>query len=201
MYGTGSALVNALATAMGAPWDTFNPDLMKFGGGGIASWGTICGSINAGAVVINMAVGPGTTATSLVNEYFGWYCDFVFPTTRFDHLSLYPNQPTSVAQSPLCHNSSGIWAYTYAYRIGSAERKERCAKLAADCAYKAVELLNAWKAGTFVPTKAAPDFQDSTAFERCFGCHVGAGTSKDNAQGKMNCLASGCHSDKVNHHL
>lgn len=201
MYGTGSALVNALATAMGAPWDTFNPDLMKFGGGGIASWGTVCGSVNAGVAVINMAVGPGTTATSLVNEFMGWYCDFAFPTTRFDSLSLYPNQLTTVALSPLCHNSSGKWAYTYGYRIGSPERKDRCAKVAADCAYKVVELLNAWKAGTFVPTKLAPDFQDSTAFERCFGCHVGVTSTYDNAQGKMNCLASGCHPDKVTHHL
>jgi hypothetical protein len=197
MYGTGKAMVDALAVATGSHWSTFNPDLLRFGAGGIAHWGGICGSINAGAVIIQMTA--GSSAAALINEYYGWYCDFAFPSTRVDHLSAYPNQPTSIAASPLCHNSSGIWAYTYGYRIGSNERKERCAKVAADCAYKAVELLNAWKTNSFVPTKFAPDYQDATDFERCFGCHVGPTSKYDNAQGKMDCLASGCHSDKVNH--
>lgn len=201
MYATGKALIDALALATGSPWDTFNPDLMKFGGGGISSWGTLCGSVNAGACVIQMVA--GANAAALIDEYFGWYCDFAFPSARFDALTtvLYKNQMTTVCNSPLCHNSSGIWAGTAGFKINSPERKERCAKVAADCAYKAAELLNAWKAGTFVATKVAPDFVNGTATERCFGCHVGALSRYDNAQGKMNCLTSGCHSDKATHHL
>lgn len=198
MYGTGKGITDALVAAGAVGWDTFNPDFFKFGGGGIKSWGTVCGSINASAVIIQMVA--GASAASLINELFGWYCNFPFPSTMMDANSTYPNQPTSICKSPLCHNSSGKWAYDYGFRIGSAERKERCAKVAGDCAYKTVELLNAWKAGTFVPTLAAPDYQSDTNFERCFDCHVGATTKYDNAQGKMNCLVSGCHPDKVNHH-
>ncbi len=199
MYGTGKALVDALASATGAPWNTFNPDLMRFGAGGIAHWGTVCGAINAGATVIQMVA--GSSAGALINEYFGWACDFPFPSTRVDALSLYKNQPTSIAKSPLCHNSSGNWAYTYGYRIGSPERKERCAKVAADCAYKAVELLNAWLSNAFTPEKFAPDYQNETNFERCFTCHVGPASKYDNAQGKMNCLTKGCHPEKAAHKL
>lgn len=199
MYATGKALVDALATATGAPWNTFNPDLMKFGGGGIASWGSVCGSINAGAVVIQMVAGASTAV--LIDEYFGWYCDFTFPSTRFDALSLYPNQATTVSQSPLCHNSSGKWATTYGFKINSYERKDRCAKVAADCAYKAAELLNAFLAGTFTPERYAPDFVAGTETERCYGCHVGTLSRYDNAQGKMNCLTKGCHPEKATHKL
>lgn len=197
MYGTGKALIDALAVATGAPWSTFNPDLMKFGGGGISSWGSLCGSINAGAAVIQMVA--GANAAALIDEYFGWYCDFSFPSIKFDGLSVYPGQKTTISNSPLCHSSSGIWATTYGFRMTSPERKERCAKVAADCAYKAVELLNAWQAGTFIPEKFAPDFVAGTATERCYGCHVGSLSRYDNAQGKMNCLTSGCHPEKANH--
>lgn len=199
MYGTGAALINALAASAGTPWDTFNPDLFKFGGGGVQSWGTLCGSLNASAAVVQM-VTP-TNAAAILNELYGWYCNCPFPSTRMDAYSLYPNQPTSLSKSPLCHQSAGIWAYTYNFKIGSAERKERCAKVASDVAYQTVEYLNAWKAGNFTPTLAAPDYQSDTNFERCFTCHVGVGSKYDNAQGKMNCLQSGCHEDKATHKL
>lgn len=200
MYATGAALVNALATAVGAPWDSFNPDLFKYGGGGAAGWGTICGSLNAACAVIQM-INP-TGATAMINELFGWYVETPFPSTKFDAIAHYAvNQPTTVSKSPLCHQSSGIWSYTTGNRIGSNPRKDRCAKLSGDVAYKVVEMLNAWKAGTWTATYAAPDYQAETSFERCFTCHVGTTSRYDNAQGKMNCLTSGCHPNKATHHL
>lgn len=192
MYGTGVALVEALAVALPtSPWTTFNPSLFTFGGGGIRSWGTLCGSINAAVAIIRMA----SNNADLIHEIMGWYCDFAFPTTRYDHLSAYPGQITTVCNSPLCHQSSGKWAHAAGKLQSDPERSERCGKLAADCAYKTVELLNAWKAGTITYAKKAPDFQDSVENERCFSCHV---TSPNNyVQGKMGCLD--CHPDKVCH--
>ncbi len=200
MYAVGASIVNALVTAGAANWDTFNPDFFKMGGGGISGWGTVCGSPNGACAVIQMIA--GSSAAAIINELMGWYCNEPFPSTKFDAIAKYAvNQPTTVAKSPLCHQSSGIWAYTTGNRIGSNNRKDRCAKLAGDVAYKTVEMLNAWQAGTFAPTLAAPDYQSDTNFERCFTCHVGADTKYDNAQGKMNCLTNGCHSDKTTHHL
>lgn len=199
MYGTGKALTDALAAASATTWGTFNPDLFKFGGGGIASWGTVCGSLNGAAVVIQMVA--GTSATNIINELFGWYANFNFPSTAWDSLSLYPNQPQNICKATLCHQSSGLWATTYGFRISSAERKDRCSKVAADVAYQTVNYLNAWKAGSFTPTLAAPDYQSDTNFERCFTCHIGTTSQYDNAQGKMNCLTGGCHPEKATHKL
>jgi hypothetical protein len=192
MYGTGVALVEALAAALPtSPWTTFNPALFTFGGGGIRSWGTLCGSINAAVAIIRMTANNA----NLINEIMGWYCDFAFPTARYDAVSAYPGQITTVCNSPLCHQSSGKWAQTAGFVQSDPQRGERCAKLAGDCAYKTVELLNAWKAGTITYAKSAPDFQDSVDNERCFSCHV---TSPNNyVQGKMGCLD--CHPDKVCH--
>jgi hypothetical protein len=59
--------------------------------------------------------------------------------------------------------------------VGSKlERKERCARLAGTMAYKTVELLNAWKAGTYVPGAfgakgSAPNGAPAQA--NCTDCH------------------------------
>lgn len=199
MYGTGVALIEALAAIPAGtlgmpnpnPWTTFNPSLFTFGGGGIRSWGTLCGSVNAAVAIIRMTAND----SNIINEIMGWYCDFAFPSNRYEAITSYPGQITTVCNSPLCHQSSGKWAHAAGKLQSDPERSERCGKLAADCAYKTVELLNAWKAGTFVAAKFAPDFQDSVENERCFSCHV---TSPNNyVQGKMGCLD--CHPDKVCH--
>ncbi len=200
MSGTGKAIVDALAAQVGSPWNTFNTDFFRLGGGGIVSWGTICGSANAGAAIIQMVAGSSKAGT-LVNEFFGWYCDFPFPTTRVDgiHRSGYdfPNQGTSIAKSPLCHESAGLWAHTYQKKISSSERACRCAKVAADCAYKLVELLNSQVDCTLKPGQYPPEYQNEANSFRCFPCHVGATSKYNNSQGVMDCL--GCHPDKAGH--
>lgn len=201
MYATGAALISALATAVGAPWDTFNPDLFKYGGGGISSWGTLCGALNGACAFIQM-VTP-SSAQNIIHELMGWYCGYPFPTTRMDTYARYAvNQPISIAKSPLCHNSSGTWAFDNGFRIGSNERKDRCAKLSGDVAYQVIYYLNAWKAGNFTPTLTAPTYQaDNSAYIRCFNCHEGPTSTKDMVRGKMNCMMGGCHPDKVTHHI
>ena len=70
---------------------------------------------------------------------------------------------TSVSDSPLCHASNAKWISRSGFGLASAERKERCARLTADVAAKAVELLNAYKAGKFVPTFKVDDATTPTA--------------------------------------
>jgi hypothetical protein len=59
---------------------------------------------------------------------------------------------------------------------GSIERKERCARLAATMAYKTVELINAYKAGTYTsgawggPGVGNPG--GSPAQPNCADCHT-----------------------------
>lgn len=199
MYGTGVALVEALAAALPtSPWVNFNPQIFTFGGGGIRSWGTLCGSINAAVAVIRMVAPSSGTYSSgnLINEFMGWYCDNPFPSTRYDSHSPYPGMITTICNSPLCHQSSGKWAHAAGKLQSDPERSDRCGKLAGDCAYKAVEMLNAWKGvGTYTFQKSAPDYQDGVSSERCFSCHQVS--PNDYTQGRMDCLE--CHPDKVCH--
>ncbi len=190
MYATAGALLNTLVETVGAPWDTLPLDLFKYGGGGIASWGTTCGAIHASAWVIQACA--GTNAAAVISELYQWYCNFPFPSRDHDAYANFTRQKTSVANSPLCHASSSNWCNTNKEKINSAERKDRCAKLAGDVAGKTAELLNALKAGTFVSTFVQPDTS-------CSSCHVGAASTYDHVQMKSTCTTY-CHDDKASGH-
>ncbi len=175
MYATGAALIKALTAAVGTPWDTFNPELFKYGGSGISGWNTICGTLNAACAVIQI-INP-TGATAIIKKLLGWYVQNPFPSDKFDAIAHYAvNQRTTVSKSPLCHQSSGTWAYVTGIELDSDERNDRCAKLSGDVAYKVVEMLNAWKSGTWTAQETVPDNQSEASFERCFTCHVGQPT-------------------------
>lgn len=193
-YAVGKALVDALVTAAGTPWDTIPTDMFKYGKGGVISWGALCGTLNGALLVINMVA--GASSATVGSELMGWYTGFAFPSTAMDAYATYQGQPQYVCKSPLCHQSASIWSDSSGFKINSPERKERCAKVAGDVAFKTVELLNAWKAGSLLPA-----FQHDPAYARCFDCHIGAASKYDNVQGQMNCLQSGCHDDKTTHHI
>lgn len=183
MYATGSALVTTLAETVGAPWDSIPPAMFNYGAGGVASWGTLCGALNGACYVLQLA--GGTMADKAIDELLGWYCNFQFPSTAMDSYAQFTRQRTSVSHNPLCHASASNWAYSAKKTINSAERKDRCAKLAGDVAAKTVELLNAIKAGTFTPTYVQPNAS-------CVSCHVGPTSTYDNAVNKSSCT-SYCH--------
>lgn len=183
MYATATALINTLIETVGAPWDSLPADMFKYGGGGVATWGTTCGAIHGAAWVIQACA--GTNATAVINDLFQWYCNFAFPSTAHDAYAAYTRQKTTIANSPLCHASSSNWSFTAKKKINSNERKCRCAKVAGDVAGKTAELLNALKAGTFTPTFVQPD-------PTCSGCHVGATSTYDSVQMKSTCTKY-CH--------
>ncbi|MBU2577540.1 chain A iron centre cytochrome C protein, partial [Patescibacteria group bacterium] len=55
----------------------------------------------------------------------------------------------------------------------SAARKERCARISADVAMKTVELLNAWKDGTYTPSHGSnAKTYDITTQTNCGDCHT-----------------------------
>ncbi len=56
---------------------------------------------------------------------------------------------TNQSDSPLCHVSVGKWMKKEGVKFFSPERKDRCARLAADVAIKTVVLLNDWADGKY----------------------------------------------------
>lgn len=185
MYGAGRAIIEALKEKVGAPYDAFPSDILRYGAGGVAGWGTLCGSLNGACAAINLVV-PKADVAKLCGELLGWYSSHPFPTKDYDSFAKFKDQKQSVALSPLCHASVSNWCAASGFKEGSTERKDRCAKLTGEVAAKAAEMLNAYFEGKF-----AAAFKPSADTAKCMGCHVGAGSMLENSLGKMECNT--CH--------
>ena len=91
------------------------------------------------------------------SEIMQWYSDAKMPVFLPKEPKIKDELiPKTVAGSPLCHISVGRWMAEADKSLASDERKDRCARVAASVAYRTVELLNAWKDGTYVTTGAIP---------------------------------------------
>jgi len=180
----GAAVINSVVSQLrekiGEPYKSFPSDAFVFLEGGIAGWGTVCGS-NAGAnVVSNLIIGPRIAGKdcehghSIGSGMMEWYSETALPVFEPKE----PKQPTKIVQttskSPLCHISVGKWMKASGFALGSPERKDRCARVAASVAYKLVEDLNAWKDGKYESTTDWAPGKDLgiTAQMNCEECHT-----------------------------
>ena len=156
-------------------------EMAEYGKGGLVGWGTLCGALNGASAVISLVT---KDYAKVIDELTGWYNQTALPIYK-------PSNPeteistTSISGSPLCHVSVTKWCNASGFDVKSPERIERCRRLAADVAARAVELLNQVVAGTFAPTWTAPG-----SVGECLACH-GTGKAVGNVFGKMDCLM--CH--------
>ncbi len=139
------------ALGPGSVWEQIPINLGSFGNGG-GPLGQTCGAVIGPYLLMNM-VGAGRT---LGKQFYEWYSGFSFPSTEWDNYKPasgpLPSQNLVriIVNSTLCSVSRGTWQneYNRLYGEGATEpRNDRCTKLICDCAKKAVELLNEWKAG------------------------------------------------------
>lgn len=189
MYGAATAIISTLQQEVGYPFTLIPVDMLRYGEGGTAGWGTLCGSLNGSSAAINLVCGKGVYAP-LVNELLGWYSEFPFPSKEHEAYSKFQNQVQNVSGSPLCHVSVTEWCKTAGKKVSDPERLDRCAKLTGDVAAKAVELLNAQADSKFVAA-----YKPSELFAGCMSCHVGKDSMLNNVQGKMNCVQ--CHEPHI----
>ncbi len=174
-YGAFNAIIQALRDTVGDPFTSLPTELMYFGSGGAAGWGTLCGAINGSGAAISLVSIKSNTST-LVGELLGWYTQTEFPTdmsNQYAQESKYTvNKVTSAlpqnkSGSPLCHISVSEWCKAASTTSGSAERLDRCARLTGDVAAYAVKILNDMAKGSFSPLYVAP----STVAD-CKACHA-----------------------------
>ena len=205
MEATWWPIVEALAasdlTDAATTWGTIPMNLMKFGGGGVAGWGTLCGTLN-GSCAIAAAVGaPG----KISDEAMQYYANTPLPTKGTD-VSIRKgdwkpagdkvpadgplvNVPTSTAHSQLCHASLSQWTMTTGSADGTREQKDRCGKACYDMVFKTVTMLNAWHADPI----ALPAGTLDPIVAQCAPCHT-----TPIAKGKMAC--DSCHDEKPGNH-
>jgi hypothetical protein len=202
-------------------WGTLPCGMFKFGGAGINSWGTICGTLNASCALIALT-GANSSLEDVLMQY---YCDMPLPTNAaerdyaagtwtlgvFDGCPTSPppaippvpatNAPTSTAHSPLCHESVSQWmmaanqVYPANAYFGSAPQKDRCSKLCYDVARKTTQLLNTYWANN---AKQALTWTPDSKYAGCTVCHASKATAAaSDEKGKMPCGA--CHDQTTAH--
>jgi hypothetical protein len=168
-------------------------EMNAYGRGGVAEFGHICGALNGASAVINLIAGktPIKDKTNtenlhkIIKQLMLWYEQEYHPT----YVPTFPPKldytpPPIVPHSALCHIFVSKWCKLTGYTVSSPQRGECCARLAAEVAKRATELLNEYFKMEF---QEIYDLTDST--KRCLSCHGPSGM--DNAKGQMECLT--CH--------
>jgi len=189
MYGVFEAIVGQLGDKYGEPYSSFPMGMISYGGGGIALWGSTCGTLNGAAAAIALFV-TGADRNAIIDELFAWYETAALPTYK-PKKAIRSSKPIkkSKAGSVLCHASVSNWCEVSGYGGFSAERAERCGRLVADVAAKTVDLLNLYLRGKFQPKVYSA--------ASCLSCH-GKGNMVGDTLAKMGCTS--CHEDAQNPH-
>jgi hypothetical protein len=103
--------------------------------------------LTGAAYIISMVAGK-TPGEAMINDLMNYYSATAMPdytpTTQNAAGTATTTQTTS--NSPLCHVSVSKWMMAAGVTFSSKERKDRCARLTAAIARKAVEMLNGWAA-------------------------------------------------------
>jgi hypothetical protein len=177
----GAAVINSvfsqLRETVGEPYTSFPVDSFVFLEGGMVGWGMTCGSNAGAAIVANTIIGPriagGTAGHQITDDIFQWYSEASMPIFVPKTPKVTTELVRTTADSPLCHVSVGKWMKASGYPIGSAERKDRCARVAASVAYRLVELLNDWHDKKYEPTATHAPVKEFgiTAQMNCMECH------------------------------
>ena len=201
-HGAYSALLAELAETAGAPFNALPLDFGKFGGGGIASYGSICGAVLGGVLIVNTVVANAGARGAIMTDLMRWYEEFPFPAyvpvaknAKEDTgvtLDFSAGNLVNLQRSPrshLCHASVSGWCAANGVGAGSPDKLARCARLTADVAGKTAEILNTYL-GTSAYTARARD----SVSNACVTCHTPAFASEPVASG-MECAT--CHTDKV----
>lgn len=190
MYGVFEAVAGQVAEQLGEPYTAFPFEMSSYGGGGVASWGTLCGTCNGAAMAVAM-FHKGKLRSQLINEIYTWYENTALPI-------FVPAKPVKVAkdfkmkasqaESTLCHVSITRWVNSAGFQSHSPERVERCSRMVADIAGYTAELLNRAALDKFEPKN-----QSGAVANGCLACHAKGKQAPNEPEvvSKMSCTT--CH--------
>lgn len=188
-YGVFESIIGSMGRKHGAPYNQFPFLMMEVGKSGISEWGTICGALLGAASAFALFWGR-KERDPMVTELFRWYEQTALPI--FDPGAAGQGAqgplPTHVSGSVLCHVSVSTWSLATGIDAASPRRGERCSRITADVAVKAIEIMNAKMDGGFAPALT------SMAEPTCGACH-GKGKASPILKGRMDCTP--CHGGSV----
>jgi hypothetical protein len=178
---TFGAILGQMQDVVGGSYDNIPLGMMEWASGGVASFGSLCGTLNGAAAAIGV-ICDNDDAKGFINDLLTWYSETNLPIYAPEGAVAHTQ---SIAGSNLCHISVTNWCIASGNASGSSERSDRCACLSADVVAKVVEMLNANVGGIMGNPR-----DNSTV---CGACHY-KGTDSAGGQftrGKMNCES--CH--------
>ncbi len=191
MYAVFASILGQLGEKLGPPHSTFPLDMMIYGMGGVAGWGSICGTLNGAAALFGLVARTDMERLKLTQDLFHWYEQTALPIYTPPGNQMLNPFPTATPGSVLCHASSGRWCKATGYKHSSPERVERCRRLSGSVAQKSVEMLNALHANETIA-----HFESSSATRQCQSCHT-TSAEKGSILGQGSC--SSCHAIGANH--
>jgi hypothetical protein len=165
-----------LAKSVGEPYKTFPTESVRWAHGGMAGWGTVCGTLTGSGVAIGLITGDIETAEAMTNDLMFYYANTVMPVYKPAKAIKAEIKTTTKADTPVCHISVGKWMKAENVAFLTNERAERCARVAATIAYKTAEMLNTWHAagGKYTPVnKPLANVLNNgiTSQNNCTECH------------------------------
>lgn len=182
-FGVFKGMIGMMGIKYGPPYDSFPLWMMSYASGGIACWGTVCGSLNCAAAAYGLFFDQ-KEQQPLVDNLFSWYEKAELPQFIPDQPVVAMDVKRTVTTSVLCHVALSRWSYETGNKINSKERSERCSRVVADVTKKALEILNA------TIDEEAPPAAFSRAQQHCSECHS-KGKGADCSRSKMDC--DSCH--------
>jgi hypothetical protein len=191
MFGVFESVAGSVAELLGKPYTDFPFALSAYGGGGVASWGSLCGTCNGAAMAVSLFY-QGEMRTKLIHEIFSWYEGAKLPAFVPEAPARVAKDfvmPVSRADSVLCHVSITRWAKASKLASFSPERTERCARLVADVAGYVAEILNEAQKAT------APRSLISETASGCLGCHAQGKQSPNEPEVVSRMACTTCHED------
>ncbi len=165
-----------LANSIGGPYKTFPVESMKWAHGGVAGWGTVCGTLIGASTAAGFITGDTDTVEAMSNDLMFYYANTVLPVFKPGKGLWAEIKNTTKAGTPMCHISVGRWMQEENVAFLTNERAERCARVAASIAAKTAEMLNAWEAagGKYTPVNkplANVLTNGITSQNNCTDCH------------------------------
>lgn len=169
-YAVAEAILAPLREKVGGPYNNLPSEAFIFGHGGTVGYGTLCGTLMGAGIATSFALGK-ENGEAVLGDVIAYYSDTDLPTFT-------PKNPkaqiknTNISASPLCHISVGKWMKKEGVALKSPERKDRCARLAANVAYHTVVLMNKVHDGTYEKATGNPAGEYGiTAQHNCTECH------------------------------
>ncbi len=170
-YASASGILEQLKEKVGEPYTILPIDIIRFAHGGVVGWGTLCGTMAGAGIAASLAAGHD--GDEMINDLLNYYATTELPIYQPKNPKLAEAPMKNKSDSPLCHISVGKWMKKTGHAFKSPERKDRCARVAADVSRKMVMMLNDYHKGKFEAKHYGHiGTYNMTAQDNCTSCHT-----------------------------